>query len=213
MNLVILGPQGCGKGTQAKLLVEKYNLRHVDVGAALRNVSKSDTPLGQKVNEIINVKKELVPDAVITEVLESELANVSEASGVIIDGAPRRAGQIDEIEGALKKFGRKLDKVIFVNIPEKESVIRISKRYNCSQCGRQLILGKDVNNPYDPCHDCGGPTEQRPDDTPEGVRKRLQIFREETMPVLEYYRSKKMLIEVDGLQKPEQVLAGIVAQL
>lgn len=213
MNLVILGPQGSGKGTQADLLIKKYGLSHVDIGLALRNVAKAATPLGEKINEIINVRKELVSDHVIAEVLEHELSQIPAKSGVILDGAPRRVGQIDEVENAFKKSGRRIDKVIHVHIPETESVIRISKRYNCTQCQMHLILGKDVHNGDEACPSCGGRIEQRPDDTVAGVRKRLHVYRDETLPVVEHYRQQKKLVEVNGLQRVDQVFQEIVAKL
>jgi len=213
MNLVILGPQGSGKGTQADLLIKKYGLSHIDIGLALRNVAKAATPLGEKINDIINVKKELVSDAVIAEVLEHELSQIPPKAGVILDGAPRRMGQIDEVENAFKKNGRRIDKVIHVHIPETESVIRISKRFNCSKCQSHLILGKDVHNADEPCPSCGGKIEQRPDDTVAGVRKRLHVYRDETLPVIEYYLKAKKLVEVDGLHRVEEVFQEIVAKL
>lgn len=213
MNLVILGPQGCGKGTQAEKLVEKYGLYHIDMGKALREAAKEETELGQKLNEVINVRKELVSDDLVVSVLRRELEKVPAEQGIIFDGAPRRIEQVDEVEGLFKEFGRIFDKVIHVNISEKESIFRISKRYNCTKCAKGLILGKDFQNIGEACHYCDSPIEQRLDDTPDGVRKRLKIFHEETLPVIEYYRKEGKLIEVNGEQNPEKVLEEIIASL
>jgi adenylate kinase len=213
MNLVILGPQGCGKGTQAELLKDKFTLGYVEMGKVLRNKAKEDSPLGRKINEIINIKKELVPDEVVMEALRETISQFPPQQGIIIDGAPRRVGQIDEVEKSLSETGRKLDKVIYINITETESVIRISKRYSCTKCQAHLILGKDIQNPQDPCHECGGKIEQRSDDTPDGVRKRLKIFRQETMPVIEHYRKSGKLVEIDGTKIVERVFQDIVEKV
>ena len=213
MNIVVLGPQGCGKGTQAELLKNKFDLFRIEMGAALRAVAKEKTPLGKKVDEIINVKRNLVSDTLTEEVLQNELQKNTEQKDIIVDGAQRRIDQVPLVEKNLENVGKKLDRAIYINIPEIESVIRISKRYDCAKCGSRLILGKDIQNPTDPCHICGGKIEQRPDDTPEGVRKRLAIFREETMPVIEHYRQTGKLLEVDGTKSVEKVFGEIVEGL
>jgi adenylate kinase len=213
MNLVILGPQGCGKGTQAELLKEKYELFHVEMGLALREVAKDESELGKMVNEVINVRRELVGNDLVEEVLYNTLQKNSDQRDVILDGAPRRLDQIELIEKALAKNGKQLDKVIYVNIPETDSVLRISKRFSCVDCQSRFILGKDVKNPNDVCPECGGKIEQRPDDTPDGVRKRLAIFREETLPVIEHYRQTGKLIEVDGTKNVEKVFQEIIKNL
>lgn len=213
MNLIILGPQGCGKGTQAELLVKQFNLAHLEMGAALREIAKEDSPLGRRVDETINHKKELVPEKVIDAVLEKWIGQIPAEQGTIIDGAPRKISQIDEVEGAFKKNNRQLDFVIFVNIPETESVLRISKRYSCLGCQARLILGWDFQNPTDPCPECGGKVEQRPDDTPQGVRKRLEIFRQETMPVIDHYRKQGKLLDINGMQSVEKVFQEILEKM
>lgn len=213
MNFIILGPQGSGKGTQAILLAEKYNLEHVDVGSALREISENDTLLGKRLNEIINVKKELVSNEIIGEVLEHKLADIPENKGIIIDGAPRRFEQIKIVEDALLKFGRKIDKVISINISPEESIKRISKRFDCSECGARLIMGEDIETAKDPCPKCKGKIEQRKDDTPEGVRKRLSIFQEETVPVIEEYRRNGILLEVEGEGEEREIFNKIVKNL
>lgn len=213
MNIVILGPQGCGKGTQAELLKDKFELFHIEMGLALREVAKDESELGKMVNEIINVKRELVGNDLVEEVLHNALQKNSDGRDIILDGAPRRLDQIALIEKILEKKGKKLDKVIYINIPETDSVLRISKRFSCVDCGTRLILGKDIKNITDCCHECEGRIEQREDDTPNGVRKRLAIFREETLPVIEHYRKSGKLIEVDGSKNVEKVFQEILQKL
>jgi len=213
MNIVILGPQGCGKGTQAELLKEKFDLFHIEMGQALREVAKDESELGKMVDEVINVKRELVSNDLVEEVLLNALQKNSDQRDIILDGAPRRLDQIVLIEKVLEKKGKKLDKVIHINIPETDSVLRISKRFDCVDCGTRLILGKDIKNITDRCHECGGAIEQRADDTPDGVRKRLAIFRDETLPVINHYRQTGKLLEIDGTKTPEKVFQEMVKEL
>jgi adenylate kinase len=213
MNIIILGPQGSGKGTQAEFLAEKYNLDHFDTGRALRQVSLLDTPLGKEIYEIVIVKKELVPSRILKEILHIRLSDLQREQGIVFDGVPRNMEQANYFEEALQEFGRKIDKVFFVNIPEKESIERISKRWICKKCKAVLIMGKDINNSKDKCPVCGGDVVQRADDTIEGIKTRLRIFKEETVPVISYYKEKGLLIEVNGMQTVENVLEDIIKYL
>jgi adenylate kinase len=209
MNIIILGQQGSGKGTQAEMLAQKYNLEHIDMGKALREVAKSDTPLGREIYSIQNVTKTLVPSRILREVLHIKLGSLPREQGVVFDGVPRTMDQLEYVEGAAREFGRKIDKVFFVNIPESESTARISKRWICQKCKAVLIMGKDVQNEKDQCPICDAPIAQRKDDTPEGIQIRLRIFREETMPVINYYKEKGLLVEIDGRQPIEKVFKDI----
>jgi adenylate kinase len=201
MNFIILGPQGSGKGTQAELLSKKFKLAHVEMGGILREIAMQKTALGKKVNEIINKKKELVPDEVVRKALGHKLKSISKNKGIIFDGIPRKTTQIKLIESILKDIGRSVDKVIFVKISGKESIKRISKRFHCEKCKKSLILGKNIQSSKSKCPLCGGIVSQRTDDTVAGVRKRLAIFKKETLPVISFYRRKKILVEING-EKP-----------
>lgn len=209
MNLIILGQQGSGKGTQAKMLAQKYNLEHIDMGKTLREVAKLDTPLGREIYSIQNVTKTLVPSRILREVLHIKLNSLPREQGVVFDGVPRTMDQLEYIENAMQEFGRKIDKVFFVNIPEEESIARISRRWICQKCKTVLIMGKGVQSEKDPCPVCQGEIMQRADDTPEGIKIRLRIFKEETAPVVEYYRKKGLLVEIDGMQPIEKVFKDI----
>lgn len=213
MNIIILGPQGSGKGTQAEFLSKKFNLAHIDMGMSLRLAASENNSLGKKLSRIINGKKELVSDLIVQKVLEKELKKIPKSKGIIIDGSPRRIGQIKIVETALQKFGRKIDAVIHLRISAQESIRRISRRYNCSRCRKGLIMGKDVKSPKALCPACGGTIERRTDDTPSGVRKRLKIYREETMPVVEYFRKIGKLVEISGLKNAREVFRIIAREL
>jgi adenylate kinase len=213
MNIVILGQQGSGKGTQAEMLVQKYNLEHLDVGGTLRELSKMDTPLGKEIYNILNVAKSLIPDEILFKVLRLKLSSLPREQGVIFDGAPRTLKQAEQLEIILREFGKKIDKVFFVDIPKTESISRISKRWVCQKCKAVLIMGKDVQNEKGQCPICDAPIAQRKDDTPEGIQIRLRIFNEETAPVIEYYKNKGLLVEIDGTQSIEKVFKEIEKHL
>jgi len=144
MNLVILGPQGSGKGTQAELISKKYSLAHIDMGKTLRRIAKLDTPLGREIYRIQNVTKTLVPSEILKEVLNVKLNSFSREQGIVFEGVPRTEDQREYVEEILRESGRKIDAAVFINLPENESLERIEKRRTCKQCGRPLILGHDV---------------------------------------------------------------------
>ena len=212
MNLIIFGPQGCGKGTQANKLSEKYNLVHVETGDIFRKIAREDTPLGKKIKDL-NERKEMIPDDIMIEILGNKLKEIPVEKGLILDSAPRLTSQIELIERLFANLGRSIDKAISITLPREESIARISKRYICPQCNKQFILGEDIKDKNEPCLICGGSIRQRIDDTPDGVIKRLNTFQEVTVPVIEYYRRKGMLIEVDGKQNIDKVFEDIASKL
>lgn len=213
MNIVILGPQGSGKGTQALFLSEKLDAVHIDLGRTLRKLAKEENALGKELYEIVHIKKELVSDEVIEKVLAEEFKRIPLEKGIILDGAPRRIEQIEDVREAFAISGRKIDKIIFINVPEEESLERVSRRYSCSKCHKHFALGENLESPTDLCPDCNSPVEQRQDDTKEGILKRLSIFKEQTVPVIEYFRKENVLIEVDGTRSKMEILDEILEKL
>lgn len=213
MNIIILGQQGSGKGTQAELLAKRFNLDHFDVGRALRQVCKTESQLGKEVYEIIMVRKELVPSRILREVLHIRLASLAREQGVVFDGVPRNLEQAKYFEEALLEFGRKIDKVFFVNIGEKESIERISKRWACEKCKTTLIMRVDVKDADSKCPKCNNKIMQREDDTISGIKKRLNIFAQETMPVINYYKKQGVLVKIDGEQSVENVSKNIIENI
>lgn len=213
MNLIILGPQGSGKGTQAERLAKRFQLDHIDMGRTLREVAKKDTPLGKEIYNVQNVTQTLVSDKVLAEVLDLKLGSLSREQGVIIDGAPRNIDQARYVEELLKRFGRHIDKIIFVNISHEESTRRVSRRWICNACQANLIMEQDISAASNVCPKCSGNISQRGDDTPDGIKKRLEVFEKETVPVIEYFRSKNLVIEVDGSQSIEKVFEDILSQI
>jgi adenylate kinase len=212
MNLIILGPQGSGKGTQAEKLAEKFKLEHIDMGKFLREVAALGTPLGKEIHEIINVKKELVSDKILKEAIHLKLMGLPREQGIVFDGVPRSQGQLEYFEGAMEEAGRQIDAVVLINLSEKESIERISKRRVCQKCKKVYILGRDKEVDEGKC-DCGGEVAIRIDDAPEGVVKRLGIFKKETLPVVEYFRRQDKLVEIDGDQTIDEVYGDIIEKL
>ncbi len=213
MNIIILGQPGSGKGTQAEFLTEKYNLDHFDTGKALRQISKLDSPLGREVNEIVMIRKELVPSRILKEILHVRLASLPREQGVVFDGVPRSLEQADYFEEALLEFGRKIEKVFFINISEKESLERISKRWICRKCKTVFIMGKDVDSEESKCPECAGEIMQREDDTIKGIKKRLSVFNKETMPVIDRYKGRGLVVEINGEQGIKKVSAEIEKEI
>lgn len=207
---ILLGSAGSGKSTQAELLKSSLHLVHIDIGSELRAVASQDTELGWRVNDIINVHHEFVPDEVVFAVLADAIHSVPPTVGLLIDGIPRRESQIAYVLGVLKETGRTLNKVIFIDVPAEVSVERISKRYACQSCKRTYILGKNLIDSGKPCRYCGGVISQRPDDTEEGVRKRHQIFHKDTLPVARYFEKTDQLLHVDGDQETYKVFKFIL---
>ncbi|MFH0929761.1 MAG: nucleoside monophosphate kinase [Candidatus Moraniibacteriota bacterium] len=212
MNIIVLGPQGSGKGTQAEKLAEKYNLEHIDMGKFLREVAKQDTPLGKEIYHIQNVTNTLVPSRILREVLKIKLNSFSREQGVLFEGVPRTVDQQGYFEEEIQNSGRKIDAVVFINIPEEETVKRISKRWTCKK-GHPLIMGVDIQSEKDKCPTDGTEIFQRTDDTPEGIRKRLEVYRKETLPVIEDFRKRNLLIEIDGTPSIEKVFENILKKL
>jgi len=213
MNLIILGPQGSGKGTQAEMLAEKYNLEHIEMGKFLRDVAKQNTPLGKTINEIINIQAKLVDDKILKKVLHLKLQDLPREQGIIFDGVPRREDQLRYIEEAMREFGRRIDAVINVSLSKEESIKRISNRWVCRKNQHVLIMGKDVQSEKDKCPICGSEIFQRIDDTSERIETRLGIYHKDTQAVVDYYRDKGLLIEIDGTPSIEEVSKNILREL
>ncbi len=210
-NYILLGPPGSGKSTAAKLLCKEFALRHMEMGHALRRVASEDSPLGRMVADIIYVKKELVPDQVVRDVLSVMLDTYD--GGVLLDGAPRSVGQIDDIFDTLEGHHHTIDRVIYLALPIEVAIERISRRMLCLTCETPYMLGKDQEAETGICSACQGKVGHRKDDTPEGVEKRYKVFTSQTLDVIEYFREKGLLLEVDASKTPEEVDKQIVAGL
>ncbi|MBU4099690.1 nucleoside monophosphate kinase [Patescibacteria group bacterium] len=206
INIIIMGPQGSGKGTQARLLAKKFDLQIFETGNILREIAKQDTPVGRKINEIINKKSEIVPWGIMKEkILNQKADNLDQNQGIVFDGTPRILKEAEYWDEKLKKLNRKIDYIFYINISKEESVKRISSRKLCRENGHPLIAGKDIKEEDKKCPICGSEVYRREDDTPEKVLKRLEWNEENMKPVIEYYDDKKMIIRIDGEKSIEEI--------
>jgi len=208
LHIIILGPQGSGKGTQAKLLANEFKLEHIEIGDALREIKNKNTTLGKEVAQIID-KGKMVPFQLVVEIVDERVAILSANKGIIFDGTPRRPVEIKPLENILRKNGRHITHVFFVQISERETINRLSKRHICSKCGKIFIFENNSVDKLKKCPKCKGNIIRRKDDTPEGIKQRLALYQERTFPVVEYYRQKQRLIEINGEQPAEKVFNDI----
>lgn len=213
LNVIIFGPQGAGKGTQAKLLAHKYNLEHLEAGRILRDIVSKGGELADKISDYL-VKGLLVPtDFLFREVLKPKLGKVDIKKGLVFDGVPRRLEEALLCERLLAEMGRKINYVFYIKISEKETYQRLGKRLTCRQCKRPFISGVDVESIKEQCPQCGGKLYQRDDDTRAAIAQRLRVFKEETLPVIKHYRKKGVLFKIDGEQSIDQVHLDIVQKI
>lgn len=213
INIVIMGSQGSGKGTQAKKLIDEYNLQHLETGGLLRKLAREDSKLGRIVDTIINKNGEFVPWSIVRELLDEFMDQADPERGIIFDGTPRRLEEVHYWEEKFQEVHSKFDFIFFIKLSEEESIRRISSRRLCRQHGHSLIFGKDVRAENDKCPFCGSDIFLREDDAPEKVQKRLAWTREILGPVIEYYRTKGMLTEIDGSGTIEDIYQEIKSHI
>jgi len=210
--IVLLGPPGVGKGTQAKILAERTRLAHISSGDLFRENLKNQTELGQLAKSYMD-RGELVPDDVTISMIKDRLARPDCEAGAILDGFPRTPAQADALEQMLVAFSGKVDFVPFITAPEEVLIERASGRWTCRAHGH--IYHEKYNPPQKPgvCDIDGSELYQRDDDRVETVTNRIKVYFQQTMPLVEYYRRKGVLHEVNGAQPVEQVTEDLLATL
>ncbi|MDI6828210.1 MAG: adenylate kinase, partial [Armatimonadota bacterium] len=192
MRLVLLGPPGAGKGTQALLISEKYGIPHISTGDILREAVKQGTPLGQKAKDYMN-KGELVPDEIVIGIVVERIQQPDCNNGFMLDGFPRTVVQAEALDEELRKRKQELDAVLSFEVDEDEIVRRISGRRICEKCGALYNINTEPTTKKEVCDQCGGQLITRPDDEPEAVRRRLQVYKSQTEPLINYYKQKSIL--------------------
>ena len=210
LRLVLFGPPGAGKGTQSKLLTDRYKMAHVSSGDLFRKNLQEGTPLGLRAKEFMD-QGILVPDEVTIDIILTEVMSINTEDGFILDGFPRNTRQALELEGALEIRSRGLDHVVHIDVSEPELVRRLGGRYICRGC--QAPYTVESESEAQACERCGGELYQREDDRPEAVKKRIAVYREETLPLLSFYRQRGILVDVTGDDTVEEVNKRIVAAL
>ncbi len=196
MNIILLGPPGAGKGTQAKKISENYSLPHISTGDILRENISNNTPLGLKAKAYMS-RGELVPDELLITIIKERLSRSDCSGGFLLDGYPRTIPQADALQMILTESGRKLDIVLNIEVDDEELVKRLSGRRMCA-CGTSYHL--DFNPPEKEgfCDSCKGKLYQREDDRPEAIRTRLTVYKKQTQPLINYYVKKAILRRIDG---------------
>lgn len=196
MNIVLLGPPGAGKGTQAKKIGEYYSLPHISTGDILRENINNSTNLGMKAKAYMS-RGELVPDELLITIIKNRLSRKDCSNGFLLDGYPRTIPQADALQMILTESGRKLDAVLNIEVDEEELIERLSGRRMCA-CGASYHMVFNPPETDEVCDVCEGKLYQRDDDKPDAVRNRLNVYKKQTQPLIEYYRKKGILRTVEG---------------
>ncbi len=202
MRLVLLGAPGAGKGTQAARLKERCNLAHISTGDIFRQNLRDKTPLGLEAKKYMDAGQ-LVPDEIVMKMVGAKLAEFGENDGFMLDGFPRTVKQAEFLEGLTK-----IDAVILFNVDDEAIVKRLTARATCGACGNITNIHENRT-----CPSCGGELRQRDDDNEATIRERLRVFHEQTEPLVEFYRSRGSLIDIDAMGTPDEVFSQTVAAL
>ena len=212
MNLVMLGPPGAGKGTQAALLAERLGTPHVASGDLFREALKKETELGLTAKSYME-RGELVPDEVTIAMVRERLQRPDCDSGVILDGFPRTIEQAEALQGLLAEQNKKIDAALLIDAAEDELVRRLSSRWTCRNC--QAVYNIISNPPREEgrCDVCGGELYQRADDVPETVRNRIRVYRQQTSPLIDYYRDQELLVTIKSEGGIERVQRKVLEAL
>lgn len=208
MRLVLLGPPGSGKGTQAKMLTEKYGVPQISTGDILRAAVAGGTPLGREAKTYMD-RGALVPDDVVIGIVRDRLTKPDCQSGYLLDGFPRTVAQAEALTHMLKELGVPLPIVVSLDVTEEELIRRLAGRRTCQACGESFHLEFHPPRVKGICDKCGGNLVQREDDQEETIRRRLQVYREQTEPLIGYYQSQGLLKAIKGLGETGEVFARI----
>lgn len=211
MRIVLFGPPGSGKGTQASLLKEKYGAAHISTGDTLREAVANKTEVGLQAKAYME-KGELVPDAVVIAIAKDKLASVGE-KGFLLDGFPRTIAQAEALDTALSEINKPLDAVVNLQVDDEELVKRLSGRRVCPGCGEPYHVETKAPKADGKCDKCSGDLVHRADDQPEAIRNRLKVYNDQTAPVLGYYSAKGILKNIDAVGDISEIQARIAKAL
>lgn len=212
MKIIMLGAPGAGKGTQAKKIAEKYQIPHISTGDIFRANIKGGTELGMKAKSFMD-QGQLVPDDVTIGMLLDRIHEADCADGYVLDGFPRTIPQAESLTRALEEMGEKMDYAINVDVPDEAIVSRMSGRRACLACGATYHIVYNAPKQEGVCDTCGESLVLREDDKPETVQKRLDVYHEQTQPLIDYYGAAGILVTVDGTKDLNEVFKDIIAVL
>lgn len=208
MNLIMLGPPGAGKGTQAKMLVDRFGIPQISTGDMLREALKIGTELGKKAKEYMD-KGALVPDEVVIGIVKERLAQSDCAKGFILDGFPRTIPQAEALDQVLVELGKKIEYAINIDVPKNELIKRLAGRRTCKKCGAMYHIIFNPPQEKGKCDKCGGELYQRDDDKEETIKRRLEVYESQTQPLIDYYRRKGSLVNIMGAGSIEEIFEEV----
>ncbi len=212
VRLVLLGAPGAGKGTQAKKLIEKNNMPQISTGDLLRAAVGEGTDLGKEAKSFMD-KGELVPDSVVLGMVEERLQKDDARNGFILDGFPRNTAQAEALDAMLDKLGMPLDAALSVDVPLEDLMKRLTGRRTCKGCGQMYNIYFSAPATENECEKCGGELYQRDDDQEATIQKRLEVYQEQTAPLIDYYGGKGILKSVSGTGNIEEIFNNVVSTL
>ncbi|HAM38838.1 MAG TPA: adenylate kinase [Elusimicrobia bacterium] len=212
MNIILFGAPGAGKGTQSEFVSKSKSIPIISTGDMFRDAVASKSELGKKVSSIMS-KGALVPDNIVLKLIEERLTKDDCKNGFLLDGFPRTLPQAKGLNELLARFGKKIDKVISLEVTEENIISRLSTRRICKNCGKKYNLDTMPPKKKDVCDDCGGELFQREDDTPVTIKHRLSVYYIETQPLIEYYKNQNILQAVDGNKSVKEISDAIAVLL
>jgi adenylate kinase len=212
MNIILLGPPGAGKGTQAKMLVEKYQIPQISTGDILRAAVKEGSPLGKEAKACMD-KGELVPDSVVIGIVEERIQQPDCGKGYMLDGFPRTVPQAEALDGMLKNLSSQIDHVVSIEVANEELVGRLTGRRTCRDCGAGFHVMFDPPDKEGVCDKCGGELYQRDDDNVETVTSRLDVYESQTMPLIDYYTVQSKIRPIDGVGEIKEIFKRVTEVL
>lgn len=208
MRIIMMGPPGAGKGSQAKIIAKEYSIPHISTGDMFRSALKNETPMGLKAKEYMD-KGELVPDSVVNGLVEERISQQDCKDGYVLDGYPRTINQAEALSEILDKKGQEIDVVLSIDTSDETVVKRLTGRRTCANCGAIYHIDNNPPKEQGVCDFCQHEVVQREDDKEETVRNRLEVYKKQTAPLIDYYQKKELLVEVDGEQELSDVFADI----
>ncbi len=212
MNIILLGPPGAGKGTQAKRLIDKYGIPQISTGDMLRAALKEGTPLGLEAKKYMD-QGALVPDSVVIGLVRERIQKPDCAKGYMLDGFPRNVSQAEALDAMLSELSQKIDHVVCIEVPSEELLGRLTGRRTCRACGAGFHIKFDPPKKDGVCDKCAGELYQRDDDNEATVSSRLKVYDDQTKPLIDYYSKQGKLRAVDGVGSMEEIFARITKVL